>query len=1260
MFEITGDDIASLSDGDLRTLVVRLALAELSAQNLPLSSVTAGGNQDAADGGLDVRVDCAEPFTKPDFVPRTLTGYQVKKSDMPPSAIRDEMRPDGVLRPVIRQLADASGAYVIVSAQGSVTDKALDRRRNAIRDQLDLSTGNQLKTDFYDRERLANWANAYPGVAAWIRRQSGRDMEGWDSVGSWLGPAVQVDGDYLFDDTACLIDERSRGGNPISISDAIATLRAELRVPKRCVRLIGQSGLGKTRLVQALFETGVGEAPLDPGLALYADYSIDPKPAARDMAQQLITSGQRAILIIDNCNPATHSELARICSQPASNVSLLTVEYDVRDDEPEHTEVFRLQSVSNDLVEKWVEQMFPAVSPVDRRRIAEFSDGNFRIAGVLAGTLRTGESLGELKDSALFNRIFWQRHPRDQSLKFAAEDLSLFYSLDGEDVSTEGELAHVACIRRVDADALYAALAELKHRGIVQSRGRWRAILPQAIANRLAASALARIAPIRLDELCVSLPPRMRRSMARRIGHLHNSSEAQAAVGRWLASEGALGDLFALGEDGLGIVTSIAPVAPELTLARVEQELSGRNEKVILEPNTGERWQWIHLIKALGYEPSMFETVAMLLARFVAAEPHNKRLNSAEGAFVDLFHLQLSGTQATPDQRRQVIRRLAVSPDLAQRRCAELALDALLSDRFSSSSSFEFGARPRDWGWAPKLNRDVWDWYNAAINLAVELSPSLAHARDILARHIRSLWLIGPCNDTLERAAIVLARNEPWLKGWLGFRASRKFHGQSMPDEVRERLDVIIERLRPRDLLNRARAVVLDHGIHGLDIVDGEPHDDQDVERPYRRAALMAQDVGRGLAKDPQARGNFLAELQRTPNAPRAYECGRGLADATDDLSEMWKELADGFSAAESSMSYIRVLAGFIHDAYARQPDFVLSALDAAADDQTLKHCLPYLQAEIGIDASGIARLRLAISGCGLQVATLRCLAFGGVISHSPPQELGDLLHDVAALSGGVLVAVEVLSMRFFSDRSDKRPYDQRLIRIGRQLLCGIDFGDQASLQHLGYAVGQLLQACCSGADGAQVARDLCMQLAKELASMRVHSVNIETVLKALFKVQPLIALDEFLLYEPTSHEARPLESIFEIDALVENVGASALTEWADGDAAARYSLLGRTLSMFQRKRGDESNKISPLFLQFLEQAPDKRDFLGSWFSRIHPSGWIGSLAGVLAQRRESLLALRNSPHAEVRQWVDEAIPELDKWIRRAREREHEEEERFE
>src|SRR5262249_46176732 len=60
MLEITPEDIAELDDADLRTLIGRLCEAELASRGLPVSSVTWGGDQRAADGGVDVRVALPE------------------------------------------------------------------------------------------------------------------------------------------------------------------------------------------------------------------------------------------------------------------------------------------------------------------------------------------------------------------------------------------------------------------------------------------------------------------------------------------------------------------------------------------------------------------------------------------------------------------------------------------------------------------------------------------------------------------------------------------------------------------------------------------------------------------------------------------------------------------------------------------------------------------------------------------------------------------------------------------------------------------------------------------------------------------------------------------------------------------------------------------------------------------------------------------------------------------------------------------------
>lgn len=173
MFDIDGSHISALNDTDLRTLVARLCEAELRRAGLPVSAVTAGGDQNAADGGVDVRVDLPPSTCIVGFIPRAVTGFQVKVPDMPRQKILQEMCPKGIVRPIIEELASASGAYIIVSAKGSTTDRPYKARLKAMREAVaDLSNSQLLALDFYDRGRLAAWVRDHPGIIAWVRRRS--------------------------------------------------------------------------------------------------------------------------------------------------------------------------------------------------------------------------------------------------------------------------------------------------------------------------------------------------------------------------------------------------------------------------------------------------------------------------------------------------------------------------------------------------------------------------------------------------------------------------------------------------------------------------------------------------------------------------------------------------------------------------------------------------------------------------------------------------------------------------------------------------------------------------------------------------------------------------------------------------------------------------------------------------------------------------------------------------------------------------------
>jgi hypothetical protein len=243
LLDISGDDVAQLGDGDLRYLVARLCEAEMRRRDLPTSAVTAGGQQEAKDAGVDVRVMLPASTVISGYVPRPSTAFQVKKSNMPPAAIAKEMRPKGKVRPVLRELAAEGGAYIIVSSNGSTSDSALSERRQAMRDAMKGLKGvRALHLDFYDRGRIASWLRDHPGLIPWVRQRIGKSIRGWQSYGAWANQAEGADAEYLVDDKKLIRTGKREDGEGISGVEGLERVRDALREPRKIVRLVGLYG----------------------------------------------------------------------------------------------------------------------------------------------------------------------------------------------------------------------------------------------------------------------------------------------------------------------------------------------------------------------------------------------------------------------------------------------------------------------------------------------------------------------------------------------------------------------------------------------------------------------------------------------------------------------------------------------------------------------------------------------------------------------------------------------------------------------------------------------------------------------------------------------------------------------------------------------------------------------------------------------------------------------------------------------------------
>jgi hypothetical protein len=1221
MFEITATDIASLNDEDLRSLIARLCEAEMRRRRLSVSSVTWGGDQNASDGGLDVRVDLPKKTKIEGFVPRPATGFQVKKSDMPPKEIIREMLPNGKVRPVIRDLAKQSGAYIIVSSNGSVSDSALRKRRDAMAAAVKGTKGARtFILDFYDRGRVATWVRDHPGLIPWVRQRLGKSIQGWRSYGAWAYASEDEKARYLIDDKLRIHTGKREGGNGISAVDGLAAIRDILREPRSIVRLIGLSGVGKTRFVQALFDSRVGKHSLDPSLAIYCNMADDPDPQPVGLASDLIASQTRAVLIVDNCPPDLHRRLSDTCRVPASLLSLSTVEYDIRDDDPEETDVFRLEPSSAELIEKLVRTRFKTLSQIDAKTIAAFSGGNARIAVALAGTVEKNETLAGLTDEDLFGSLFRQRHDPDASLLLIAQACSLVYSFQGEAATgDDAELPVLAGLIGSTVDEIFRNVAELQRRDLVQQRGVWRAVLPHAIANRLAALALQNI-PFETikTKLIDAKSTRLLRSFSRRLGYLHDNVVAIRIVNEWLAEGGKLANVTNLGAIEMAMFENIAPVDPEAVLALLEG---------VSPTSLSKRDSFSRTVRSIAYDPKLFDRCVELLLRFGAAERESDRGGDSHRYLTSLFYIVLSGTHAPIEQRLGVIQELLRSDDAYRRAAGLKALRNVLEAwHFSSGADFEFGARPRDYGFWPKTGADVKHWYGSALKLVefVVLSdlPVAPAVRTAFASQFRGLWSQSLLHGELDRVSRLIGKGGFWREGWIGACQTLKYDSKGMRQEARARLVALEKILRPKDLVQRVRGVVLSTNSHGLDFDDLDYENDDGNANLLDRLTRIAVTLGKDTAHDVEAFQTLLPEL--VSGQGNLWGFGRGLAKSTDEPAATWGALVTQFAATPKGNRNPQVMRGYLQELSVRDIDLTQTLLDEAVTHDALAGWFPELQTAVSIDKRGVERLQRSLTLNKAPISAFRNLALGRSSDSIPGPDLKALLGAMAAKAGGGIdVAIDILHMRLFSDKDAKRPVDPALLDAGREVLAAITFNRR---QHdSDHRIELLMRSCLKGAGGAKIVETLCQRLKTAIHRRETYAFAHSQLLKGLFEVQPDISLEVFfggdeadrsrscqIIFEASHHHPNPLDS----------VPLDVLEAWCSRKPDERYALMASVVTIQGRAQDQAELGWSAAALAMLEKAPDRIAVLKQLVQRFRPTSWSGSLAAEMETRSPLLRKL--------------------------------------
>lgn len=1244
----TAADVKRLDDVQLRELVARLAAADLRGRGEAETGVSAGGDQRAGDGGIDVSV-AGDSQAAGDMLPRLPLGFQVKATAMRGQAITREMRPKGQLRPAIVALAMAGGAYVIACGRDDLSASALDRAVTAMRAALGDEAN--LLVDFYDASRLARWAAQFPGEARWLLACAGRPSGGWRHLGPWSTPGDEPR-PYLVDESARLI--RGRGTvAPTDILSGLSALRQVLAVPGLSARLIGLSGMGKTRLAEAAFDPVVGEA-LPSSWVVYGDAGSSPEVTPASMAQHLVDIGRRCVLIVDNCPAALHTVLTGIVRASGSAVSLLTIDFDVGDAQPEHTTVFRLARAGDPLIDALLRQRAPVLTSGDRDRVANFCDGNTRIALVLAQAATTGGSLTGLSDPELLDKLFLDaRRGPDKDLRTAAGVAALVNAFEVDGPIDQSEAAWLAQFAGLNPMTFLAKIGDLLERGMAQQRGVQRAILPPAIAVWMAEETLGRLPPnVIINHMVTRAPPRLARSFARRLAML-NPIAPVAAIARQLLSPGgrfsAPSDLLG---DEMSVVNDLAHLAPAEALAIARDTIDRMTPQHASARQFLARNRLVDLLHGLAHDAKWFDPAVDLLACLACAEPPESN-DRIEDRILQFFQLSHAGTTAPNARRIRKMDSWLNSPDPGLSALGLKALGAALKfqPRHVFPRTVQGGIAPyRTASFATAEERDA--WISGRLDRLVDVA---ANGRAPAARAI----FLGRFDALVRRdhtRAIALATFErleamgPWREAW--FAVCRAL-ARLKPDARTPDLRALETRLRPIDLTARFD-VWLYADWYKWEDPEGLIEDEADFGRQ------QAEQVGVEAVAAPEGE----ALLKRSLEDPqvRGFAFGAGFARAHQDKMEGWDRLMCSARTIKIAPLCWPTVGGYLNETRKESPELADRWLDELlADPQTT---VPAFLIVVSGQRHKDRDLERILSV--LQKATDPAI-LDKVWWARPDDSASDLL--IARIVEALLdrgigrQALDFLDSRLQAPAD--RPWAPALVAAGRRLVAEIhDEAEEDDIRD--YRLSRLIRHAVKGPEGAAAAGLVLQRLHRRALDPRSALQSMPETMAVLSQRYPTQTLDEFLLGGDEAVRRSRVERLFRAFVVDDDEEPNALAgapldavlDWVRVDPAVRGELAAQVIPFY--RQGAEGRPVWTTAMARLMSLCPNEAVLEMLELRVLSGGGDGSLAERMRARRPMLEGLGAHADPAIRTWSEAMLTKLDDWVDWHEGHERERDQRFE
>ncbi len=1254
-FEVDAQDITALSDRLLPQLLRRLLSAEALAHRLPAYGIHVASNINAPDGGEDGRIEWTGGPARTSFLRCRLNQFQSKAGPSSPAQAADDViGSDGKPKPLVSRVLGAGGSYIMTCGNAYTAEQILAREnriRNALR-EAGLEIDDQ-QVEFRDADQLADWANRYPTVGAWVKEHTQPGLLGpFRSWSHWAGRAEHDRFNWIEDERLSALRHR---------------IRETVAEPGSAIRLLGQSGIGSSRLVLEAFapteeEETVGVCLCDQ--VMYAVLSETSSETVIATVQALVDNKTDAVIVVDHCDPKIHRILAGTVGRPGSRASLVTIDYDLASNTPDEATV-RIEDAPISVIEGIIVQIAPGLPTLDQRRLAHFAKGFPNMAARIAEVWGSEISIANATDADLVDAFVKGRDPLEPIQLMATAQLMAVFGLLGVEPPVDDHLEEVASLaRNLSAEDFYDAVRDLVDRGAVQRRGRTVSLQPRPIALHLASRQWQGWRQeTRVKVLAGETSPALKVLAARQLALLDTTKIAREVLDDLCRPGGPLDSWERVSADGHPhVLSALAEINPRPVVDLIQRVLDGLPDLTVIAGDA--RRQLVVALEKTAFDPTTFTDSAWLLLRLALAE-NERWANNATGQFAGLFPMILGGTAAEGATRLDLLREAADTDDPMQRKIVVNALNAgtetIHFGRVVGPESS--GSRPSLESWRPTTDHEATEYVAGCVRLLCEMASEHdaagEDARAKLGASLYPLTVSGHIDVVEEAVHRVAQQGHYWPRALYSLRDAVGYHADTIGQGTVDRVNHLIATLGPKTMVARVHSLVTESPWSNVQ------HDELNPEERMERHAEALSGLVAELLEQREVLLEFLPRLSCGEHA-MAFAFGQKLADRAERPLELLPPVVQCTVGVPVDQRNYDLLSGFLTGLAQHHPAEVESFKQMAASSADLAPILPPVCSFQGISDADVQLVIDALRAEALPPWRLNQWSLGGVLKGVSAEAVASLLNAMFDHSAdGFAEGVELIGMYAYPEAERLDALRPEVLRVAEQ---SIDLtrpsNRRANRQrmdehHFNRIMDWMLTKGREDRDAVSVALALATRLAEtdDMGSGRLLRQTVPKLLKNFPEfVWPVIghailsadARRSFLLgtiLGDSSSAGRSANSV------ILSLPEETLFAWCRANPERGPAFVATIAPVLTSYGNDEDSgrQFHPVVKRLLDAFGDRDDVRSAIEDNIHTFSWTGSLTAYYALYLEALNELVDHPEPRVRGWARSLLRYLRSAIERAR-----------